>query len=47
MEIVYRDVKIAVVHAVSDDFYDVCGLVEVNGEWKIVHVLWAMNAAEE
>ena len=47
MKIVYRDQRIAVVHAVSDDFYDVCGLVKLNGEWKIVHVLWAMNEAGE
>jgi hypothetical protein len=47
MKIVYQDEKIAVVHALSDDFYDVCGLAKVNGEWKIVHVLWAMNETEK
>jgi hypothetical protein len=46
MKIVYQDEHFAIVHAVSDDFYDICGLVKLNGEWKIIHVLWAMNKAE-
>jgi hypothetical protein len=44
MKIVYQDERIAVVHAVSDDFYDLCSLAKVNGEWKIVQVLWAPNS---
>jgi hypothetical protein len=47
MDIVYQDDRIAIVHGVSDDFYDVCGLIKLNGEWKLVHVLWAMNPTEE
>ena len=47
MKIIYQDERIAVVHALSDDFYDICGLAKINGEWKIVHVLWARNPAEE
>jgi len=41
LHIVYQDEHIAVVHAVSTDFYDVCGLIKVEGEWKILQVLWA------
>jgi hypothetical protein len=44
---VYQDERIAVVHAVSDGFYDVCGLVKINGEWKILHVLWDKNRESE
>lgn len=47
MKIVYRDDRIAVVHAVSDDFYDICNLARINGEWKIVQVLWGMNEKKE
>ena len=47
MKIVYQDERIAVVHAVSDGFYDVCGLVKINGEWKILHVLWDKNQKSE
>jgi len=47
MNIVYQDKHFALVHAVSDGFYDICGLAKVNGEWTLVHVLWAMNEAEE
>ncbi len=43
MTVLYNDGKIAVVHAVSDGFYDVCGLVKANGEWKILQVLWDGN----
>lgn len=43
LRIVYQDERIAVVHAVSTDFYDVCGLIKVEGEWKILQVLWAQN----
>jgi hypothetical protein len=43
MKIVYQDERFAVVHAVSDGFYDVCGLVKLNAEWKILHVLWDVN----
>jgi hypothetical protein len=46
VKIVFQDEQFAVVHAVSDDFYDICGLVKLNGEWKIVHVLWGMNETE-
>jgi len=46
MKIVYQDDHFAIVHAVSDDFYDICGLAKINGEWKIIHVLWAMNKTE-
>lgn len=47
MKIVYRDDRIAVVHAVSDDFYDICNLARINGEWKIVQVLWGRNEPEQ
>jgi hypothetical protein len=47
MKIIYQDDHFALVHAVSDDFYDICGLAKVNGEWKLVHVLWAMNKTEK
>jgi hypothetical protein len=47
MKIVYQDERIGVVHAVSDGFYDVCGLVKLNGEWKILHVLWNVNQGTE
>ena len=47
MKIVYQDERIAVVHAVSDGFYDVCGLTKLNGEWKILHVLWAPNERKQ
>ena len=47
MKIVYRDDRIAVVHAVSDDFYDICNLARINGEWKILQVLWGMNEQKQ
>lgn len=43
MKILYQDEQLAVVHAVSDGFYDLCNLAKVNGEWKIVQVLWGRN----
>ena len=43
MEILYQDEQLAVVHAVSDGFYDLCNLAKINGEWKIVQVLWDRN----
>ena len=43
MKIVYQDERLAVVHAVSDGFYDLCNLAKINGEWKIVQVLWDRN----
>jgi hypothetical protein len=43
LKIVYQDDRIAVVHAVSTDFIDVCGLVKLNGEWTILQVLWSMR----
>ena len=43
MKIVYQDEQIAIVHAVSDGFYDLCNLAKINGEWKIVQVLWGPN----
>jgi hypothetical protein len=43
LEIIYQDARIAVVHAVSDGFYDICNLVKQNGEWKIIQVLWDVN----
>lgn len=43
MSILYQDDHIAVVHAVSDGFYDLCNLAKINGEWKIVQVLWGRN----
>jgi Putative lumazine-binding len=41
MEIIFQDEQIAVVHAISDGFFDICNLAKLNGEWKIVQVLWA------
>jgi len=41
VEILYQDEHFAVVKAISTDFYDICGLVKLNGEWKILQVLWA------
>ena len=46
MKIVFQDEQFAIVHAVSDDFYDICGLAKLNGEWKIIHVLWGMNKTD-
>lgn len=43
MKILYQDQQLAVVHAVSDGFYDLCSLAKVNGEWRIVQVLWGRN----
>jgi hypothetical protein len=43
MKILYQDDQLAVVHAVSDGFYDLCNLAKINGEWKIVQVLWGRN----
>lgn len=43
MKILYQDGQLAVVHAVSDGFYDLCNLAKINGEWKIVQVLWGRN----
>ncbi|MFH1844890.1 MAG: hypothetical protein ABIF77_16995 [bacterium] len=43
MRIIYQDEQIAVVYAVSDGFYDICNLVKLNGEWKILQVLWGRN----
>ncbi len=47
LKIIYQDDRIAVVHAVSTGFYDVCGLVKLNGEWKIIQVLWDGNDRTE
>jgi hypothetical protein len=47
LKIIYQDERIAVVHAVSTGFYDVCGLVKLNGEWKILQVLWYKNERTE
>jgi hypothetical protein len=44
---VFQDEQIAVVHAVSTGFYDVCGLVKLNGEWKLLQVLWGPNDLTE
>ena len=43
---VYQDERLAVVHAVSDGFYDVIGLIKINGQWKILQVLWDANQAQ-
>ncbi len=43
MKILYQDEQLAIVHAVSDGFYDLCNLAKINGEWKIVQVLWGRN----
>jgi hypothetical protein len=43
MKILYQDKHYAQVHIANDQFYDLVGLVKLNGEWKIIHVLWAMN----
>lgn len=43
IKILYRDDRLAVVHAVSDGFYDLCNLAKINDEWKIVQVLWDRN----
>ena len=40
MDILYQDGRIAVIHAVSDGFYDIINLVKINGQWKIIQVLW-------
>jgi hypothetical protein len=47
LKIIYQDDRIAVVHAVSTGFYDVCGLMKLNGEWKILQVLWDGNDRTE
>lgn len=47
LKIVHQDDHFAIVHAVSTGFYDVCGLVKLNGEWKILQVLWAGNDRTE
>jgi hypothetical protein len=47
LKIVFQDEQIAVVHAVSTGFYDVCGLVKLNGEWKLLQVLWGPNDLTE
>lgn len=43
MKILYQDEQLAVVHAISDGFYDLCNLAKINDEWKIVQVLWGRN----
>jgi hypothetical protein len=43
MKILHQDHRLAVVHAISDGFYDLCNLAKINGEWKIVQVLWDRN----
>lgn len=35
--------NIAMAEAISSMFYDYVQLVKMNGEWKIINVLWAMN----
>ncbi|CAM2069160.1 Nuclear transport factor 2 family protein [Sulfidibacter corallicola] len=40
LNIVYQDKAIAVVHAVADDFYDVCMLAKINGAWRITAAAW-------
>jgi hypothetical protein len=47
LKIVYQDDRIAVAHLLSDGFYDICNLAKINGQWKIVQVLWAHNPAPE
>ena len=46
LEIVHQDERFAVVHVVSTGFYDICGLVKLNGEWKILQVLWQSHPPE-
>ncbi len=43
MEILFQSAKIAVVHTVSEGYYDICNLAKLNGEWKIVQVIWARS----
>ena len=43
LQIIYQDDRFAVVHAVSTDFMDICGLVKLNGEWRILQVLWTQR----
>lgn len=47
LEIIHQDDTIAVVHAVSTGFYDVCGLMKLNGEWRVLQVLWSGNDRTE
>lgn len=35
--------NIAFIEVLSSMYYDYCHLAKVNGEWKIVNVLWKMN----
>lgn len=42
-EILFQNKDIAVVYAQSDGFYDLINLAKVNGEWKIVQVLWQVG----
>ena len=35
--------NIAFVEVFSSMYYDYCQLAKINGEWKIVNVLWKMN----
>lgn len=37
--------NIAFAEVLSSMYYDYCQLVKVNGEWKIVNILWKMNPA--
>ncbi len=43
MTILYYGDNIAMVEALSAMFYDYLQLARINGEWKIVNVLWVMN----
>ena len=42
-KILHQDKHYALVHIVNTEFYDLVGLAKLNGKWKIIHVLWAMN----
>lgn len=42
-EVIFHNADIAVVFAQSDGFYDLINLAKINGEWKIVQVLWQVG----
>lgn len=48
-EVVILDIfgQTASVKLIADDWIDYMHIVKLNGEWKIVNVLWQMNNAED
>ncbi|WP_344928216.1 nuclear transport factor 2 family protein [Aquimarina addita] len=48
-EVVILDIynKIASVKLIADDWVDYMHIIKLNGEWKLVNVLWQFNDAKE